>query len=288
MSSSSSSAKSYYEFRRHQTGKSFASRRPNCTGSGSITGSETFTFTILPPENHDEGIISSSNPATKSNVEEEEAAKNLLFFLFPWQRQTQEGKVGIINCSAFGTTTLPTKVASVSLLSCPYCDKTFKEERSRKSHLRDKHPNGADKKIRQEDQISLFRCDQCDRSFGSSSALQDHVRSKHSAIHKNIPPDWHQHEVSQKQEATKTTASNDDKCVGLKKCSICDLQYRDETHEQNHLKEFDPTFVCQQRGPSSTTSAALIIKCQFCSRIFREQRAKLQHENFCKERKLPT
>jgi uncharacterized Zn-finger protein len=230
-----------YHYRRHQTGKSFESRRPN--------GSETFSF----GRKCDEGMYRAQR--------------------LPWQESDVEKGAN-----------KPKVDKTSNELSCPYCDKTFREERSRKCHVRDKHPNGADKK--QKTSTSGYPCDHCQtedgepRTFVSEQALKDHVRAKHAAIHNHIIPDWHQHQATSQQEVatteSETPSSHDletsDQQNGFGMCSICGLKYRDAGHESSHALDFLPT------------EATETFQCSFCTKTFREKRAKLQHENFCSRR----
>ena len=249
-----------YEFRRHQTGKAFGSARPGC-------GSETFTYTVISPSEKGGRQPTTTSPS--------EIAKALFLFLFPWLKQ-DNGQAPA--CKDAVGACAPALLSN--LLVCPYCDKTFQEERSRTSHIRAKHPNGVDKKRRQEE-LEEFSCSDCDKSFGSSSALQDHIRSKHSALHKSVPPDWHQTNNTEEQDAQVgkknappgmegATANND---AQYGSCDVCGLVYYDEAHQQSHMKEFDPT-----------SQEIRTYECTFCSKSFREKRARLQHENFCSKR----
>lgn len=217
-------ATSTYHFRRHQTGKSFESRRPDHQ-------SESFTF---------------------GRINEEWIAKCL-----PWQHID------------VATNLERDKVISEHdhdpsiMLACPFCEKLFREERSLKCHVRAKHPHVSEKKRK----VENFLCQECctddkePRRFASETALQDHIRAKHAAIHKRIPPDW---------QTSEAPISNHEKDLGS--CQICGFSYKDERQRANHMTEFVP----------KETNASY--QCQFCKRSFREQRASLQHENFCSER----
>lgn len=217
--------KSTYHYRRHQTGKSFESRRPDRV-------SETYTF---------------------GRKQTEESVGHIATCL-PWQ------------CTFTNTTASPSchkddpQIQIALMLPCPYCEKSFREERSRKCHMRAVHPNGSDKKQKS---TIIFSCSDCDRSFSSQAGLDDHARAKHAAIHQQISPDWHQRE-----EAPTTPVGM------LGSCDICGLVYKDETHQKRHAREFIPK------------EASSDYNCQFCKRSFRELRAARQHENFCKRKHL--
>lgn len=96
-----------YHYRRHQSGKSFALRRPN---SKSIT--YTFGRTI------DKGIYISTS--------------------LPWQTSnSSSSEITTRQCVEIKPKTLA--VVKSTMLSCQFCDKEFLEKRSLKCHLRDKH-----------------------------------------------------------------------------------------------------------------------------------------------------
>ena len=236
-----------YTLRRHQSGKSFETRR----GSGS----ETFTF----GRKCDNGM-------------------HVACFL-PWQTwQTNDAVQSLVVAEE-----------PRAMLACSFCDRVFREERSRKLHIRDKHPDGANKKLKTiKSDAESFQCQLCrteeggPRVFVSSAALQDHVKAKHSAIHKEILPDWHRRDGIQKvcsitnDDALLPNNSNNSKqstgtiqVQDFGTCQICGIKFRHSMHKQQHLSEFIPT--------ESKES----FQCSFCSKKFREKRAKLQHENYC-------
>lgn len=235
-----------YNYRRHQTGKSFESRRPS--------GSETFVFGREQDSNVDPSTCILSWPRMASNrvpVAPEVAG-------VPQPKQLSTG------------------------LSCPYCDRVFKEERSRKCHLRDKHPNGPEKKTKTENIAKFFECSLCitetgdGRSFDSEQALQDHVQAKHSAIHKNILPDWCQGVQVQDKSQLEEKKRNDVPEPVHSTCRICDAKFKSKDRELTHRDDFKPCTSGDEFG------------CQFCSKSFREARAKLQHENLCNQRPSKT
>ena len=231
-----------YHYRRHQTGKSFESRRPQ-------KKSETLSF----------GRIGDSSPIADC---------------LPWQEQPNEQ----LTISAAVEAEKDENDVSLKFI-CPFCQKSFKEERSRKCHIRDKHPDGPEKKPKTGEldlggevskdthRFICYHCkteDDTPRIFNSGQALQDHVQAKHSAIHKIILPDWYQQR--QEPEATISLASN------FGSCNVCGLTYQSERHKLEHMNEFIP----KEPTPS--------FHCRFCSKSFREKRANQQHENFCSKR----
>jgi uncharacterized C2H2 Zn-finger protein len=212
-----------YHFRRHQTGRSFESRRPDHE-------SQSFTF----GRNNEEWIAR----------------------CLPWQTT---------NCTTSQRRyeAKSKEEDSGNMLDCPFCDKVFREERSRKCHVRSKHPNGSEKKQKVE-----FVCHECrteddnPRYFASEVALQDHSRAKHSALHKEISPDWQKPQPAMKK--------NEEKDFGS--CAICGFRYQDERQRSSHMTEFIPKEAIES------------FHCRFCSKSFREKRASQQHENFCSQR----
>jgi uncharacterized C2H2 Zn-finger protein len=234
-----------YQYRRHQTGKSFESRRAR-------GGSEMFTF---------------------GRQSEQPIAKCL-----PWQHDAQ------LACTA----DVPVQAIEEHVLACPHCDKTFREERSRKCHIRDKHAEAPDKKPKIEaSPEGQVQCEHCrlengdPRTFVNAKALEDHIRAKHAGIHKKkILPDWHKEKEQQsdagKDDApwsSKPESTIDDRIDEngqFGSCDICGLAYQDDEHHQaRHQNDFVPF-----EGTAS-------FHCSLCSKTFRERRAKLQHENFC-------
>jgi uncharacterized C2H2 Zn-finger protein len=208
-----------------------------------------------------------------------------------------------------------TAASSSSWLTCPHCDKEFREERSRKCHIRDKHPDEdmdhhqrIKKKIKKTSSFDLtshtsFPCQLClqeetgtPRIFSSVQAFDDHIRAKHQGIHTYILPDWSQAKkkvplttdedktipgMSQPAavpaDAAQSITNNDSSPTtntNTTKCSICGLSLGGRTIS-DHFGDFLPV-------ECSTT-----YQCDFCARCFREERAKLQHENFCSKRETP-
>ena len=191
------------------------------------------------------------------------------------------------------------------MLTCPFCGKEFLEKRSSKNHIRDKHSNEfpidetkqPTKKRKKEiasslstlaDSSPLF-CPHCPydredkssrRMFQSVKALEAHVCAKHSAIYKYIAPDWSI--AKQKEENNNTDHQHPNNHDGNDKssvvdnnkvveCHICGLRLVGRSFLQ-HLQDFVPVEGSQK------------FSCKFCSKSFQEERAKLQHMNFCSKR----
>ena len=169
-----------------------------------------------------------------------------------------------------------------------------------KCHLRDKHScdkatieqalKGGDQsrvKKRKQELISTttieqakessFSCLQChpNRIFQSEKALQAHIRAKHSGVYTYIAPDWATdgkatcQRVDSGEPSVEPHLQND--ATKLEQCKICGFQLVDGSFSR-HFQDFVPV------DESQTFS------CDFCSKLFREERAKLQHINFCSKR----
>jgi uncharacterized C2H2 Zn-finger protein len=244
----------YYQYRRHQTGKSFESRRQ----SG---GSETFTF----GRHEDSGLY----PATPA---------------LPWQHDEKLAE---------------TKKEEAALIDCPYCEKTFREDRSLSCHMKDKHAQHQNKKqkrgSREEKEVTadvvLFKCALCKseggelRTFASADALEQHNKAAHNAMHSKIKPDWHKPQQyddggdSSGHNGTGTSKSSGGQqqpaggeAASFGSCGICGLVYRVNNQSDLHEKQFIPPLGSSER---------YFFHCSFCSKAFRLQRDRLQHENFC-------
>ncbi|KAL3939935.1 MAG: hypothetical protein SGBAC_005421 [Bacillariaceae sp.] len=270
-----------YQLRRHQTGKSFASRRP---------------------EWQSESLIFQRRGLKETN----ENAMSIL----PWD----------ISKPSDDSNKAKADIHKGSLLPCPHCDKVFREERSRKAHLKAKHAallppedngDGKHKKKKQKCGLTSFhslptaptdieerlwfcphRCYGIDgsgvRSFSSEEALHSHIVAKHSGIHKSISPDWKQPDEAQ-SEGSQThlrdkKGANNLSCTNEPapstnvpkaihgRCKICRWLFETKEQELKHIDDFTPP------------STALSFPCRFCGKVFRDSRAQRQHENFCLHR----
>ena len=167
---------SRYQHRRHQSGKSFASRAKG--------GSETLVFSF---ESSDE-------------IEKNYGINQLRTMkCLPWQRKLHSEKVE--------TTEDSCKEKS---FSCTECGKSFREERSLKNHMKAVHSENFNQVPA--DMKKPLICSLCPRqpnmeprTFPNSDALKAHKVAKHSGIHTSVLPDWC------KQATTKRSGS-DEKC----------------------------------------------------------------------------
>jgi hypothetical protein len=286
----------YYNLRRHQSGRSFANRRTTQSNDGASqnNGSETLVF----------GRDCNNDQAADID-------------LLPWKLISSD--------AASGANTSSNNHASI--FPCKYCSKTFQEQRSLKNHLVSLHPtceevrtwsiekcetrrrqrrkNGSnndkhdviddiantdmqqsDSKASLNDRIDggirgpQWICSICDssRQFPHKGALLAHQQAKHFGVHLNIKPDWHHDAI---------VGENNRKIGGNKgspsSCLICSKQFVSENDESLHAIEFLPSsakhfsFEDSLQSKSSYTGNA----CAYCSRMFGGFRARRQHENFC-------
>ena len=130
-----------------------------------------------------------------------------------------------------------------------------------------------------ESQKTVGEEDQPMRIFPHLQALLDHQRAKHSGVHKDIKPDWYdggEENISEEQPNEETAS-----IIGS--CPICDLAFFTEGERISHEQDFIPAATSSSTDGSDETgkTTQASIKCTYCSKTFREVRAKLQHENFC-------
>ena len=117
------------------------------------------------------------------------------------------------------------------------------------------------------------------RIFPHLQALLDHQRAKHSGFHKDIKPDWY----DGGEENISGEQPNEETASIIGSCPICDLVFFTEGERISHEQDFIPAATSSSTdgsdGTGKTTQASF--KCSYCSKTFREVRAKRQHENFC-------
>jgi len=261
-----------YHFRRHQTGKSFDSR----TG-----GSETFIFSRRRktdiPDNALQLFLSHGILSWNQNISTRESTTNDSPVPQPSTHQTTR------------------------LLSCPFCDREFKEERSLKCHVRDRHPDGGVSSKRSKPSL-MFECVQCrtetgeGRCFETEQALIDHQRAKHSALHKDISPHYctstptmttttnpamimdrnsENHDDDKDDDGNNSTVQDPSKNE-IHTCTICGAIVSQSIEgEITHLDDFRPSVTVET------------YPCSFCGKRFHQTRAKFQHENFCSHKSTP-
>lgn len=259
-----------YHYRRHQTGKSFATRRPN---------GKSFTYTF--GRTIDKGMFAATT--------------------LPWQNQCPSpADTNIATGKSVEKETIASSAVKPSMLSCPFCDKEFLEKRSLKCHLRDKHSSAvataeeevnAEENPRKKKKLEMcltenkrseslsFSCLHCkpQRVFQSEKALQSHIRAKHSGIYTYIAPDWSSSKIKEIQNSGIEQPDDDSKRENhsnkVEECRICGYKLVNGSFAL-HLDDFLPV------------ERLKTFACDFCSKVFREERAKLQHTNFCSKRPI--
>ena len=233
----------YFKSRRHQSGRSFATRSD---------GSETLTF----------GRIC-------------DKMKGYVARHLPWQNMPQaEIKT------------------EDSLLQCPHCPRSFRDERARKNHIKCSHPNG-DKSGLSEgtsgkhpavlSEEKTFLCQHCKASpFGSAQGLEDHIKAKHLG-HTDIKPEWSKAAIGCHKEASEADAVDvqalSRETIGI--CGVCGLAYYSPADEAAHMAEFVPQPVV---GSGAGSTVAKKYHCSYCAKVFKDTRAVRQPENFCSKR----
>ncbi len=294
-----SKEKTYYQLRRHQSGKSFANRRVMQGGETARDGeSETLVF-----GRSCDYPLNSSTSSLDGNVG-----------MLPWENveatmftnnksNTEGGEVN--NDDDVDSTPI-----SADPYPCNYCTKSFHEQRSLKNHIICSHPDcdeaiewakkkkkGKKRKMggkqcvpddeQPQQQImriggERFICKICDsekeadepsRVFPHKQALIDHERAKHSGVHLDIKPDWY--------KGKRGEGSCDVTPPSVSSCPICDLIFSSDTDRIRHEQDFVPTASSTVDSISEKGASQSSFQCSYCSKSFREERAKRQHENFC-------
>jgi hypothetical protein len=246
---------SRYRHRRHQSGKSFASRA-KC-------GSETLVF----------GLVSHCKEGRGCLVDPVPNAMCL-----PWQRD-----------SSFKENEKMDLSSNVKSFSCTSCDKSFHEERSLISHIKAVHSNSSQDDVPgKKNAQKQLTCPHCPllpnikpRSFANTAALEAHKVAKHSGIHTNVLPDWCKRKrINEIDESSKMETV-------IEKCSVCHVPFLNEEERLNHYLDFIPTMTCFETKVLSSdllSDSQNKFACIFCDKRFRERRAKMQHENFCSKK----
>jgi len=300
-SASFSSQQQYYQHRRHQNGKSFASRTTH--------QSETFTFGRIDDEQG--GYISKCLPWQIEHFRIKEYKKEDNF-INKGQKKTKNKK----------QSTLQILQNSSNLFPCPYCPKSFREQRSVKNHIRNVHPdppkilsNSISNTITTDDIPSspdLIICEICNpplplhsdqdhcprpkpRIFRNAEALKAHQIAKHNGLYTDIKPDWWSSSSSntipttaKKHIPSKNVSSTDSSTINtlidaskapktiFGSCSICQMTFYTKKDQIQHPTLFIPSSSLEVEKDEN--------QCQFCQKWFREKRGLFQHLNFCSQK----
>ncbi|KAL3781121.1 hypothetical protein HJC23_001428 [Cyclotella cryptica] len=351
----------YYQLRRHQSGKSFAKRRRVHQQSNVQTKEEKVTWNS---GNDSETLVFgracdySSTVSYSTNDPPTQYSPTL--GLLPWEQESN-----FIRSQCTGSIQLAERFIKNPQYTCSYCNKTFHEERSLKNHMVNSHPdckevaawcaekskkkkkprvhahnlnNDVDVNEHQETNqqsskdtsdsftpsASPIVCSICEnhcqdessnlyesRTFPHLQALLDHKRAKHFGFHSHIKPDWCN--ANNAVHNNPNVASNEKKAGAVQEestffgnCSICGVSYSSEQDRTMHDLEFVPssssaaaTVGVSNQHLKSTESASCAVnneahlpleensqpalnhKCAYCTKLFRNARDRLQHENFC-------
>ena len=248
------SENSRYRVRRHQSGKSFASRA-KC-------GSETLVF----------GLISNFKEAKECPVDSLSGTSCL-----PWQHEKSWKKNSKIGLSL-----------QEQSFSCTFCNKSFREERSLKSHIRSVHSKSSEDDVGGKSNVQKqLTCPLCPvlpnikpRPFVNEAALEAHKVAKHSGIHTKVLPDWCQSTIDKRTRKVHESDARFETETIIDKCVVCSIPFLNEEDRLNHYLDFIPTMACVATKASSNPTQNGFT-CMFCDKEFRERRAKMQHENVC-------
>ena len=293
-----------FQHRRHQSGRSFASRAKD--------GSETLSFarkadldrianvnvnvnTEAEVDSTGTGTGAGTDINTSTGIYRPQCLHLSSFHLpwqhFTWNQQTQNTKK----------------------LQCPYCDKYFADERARKNHVKCVHDGKKENQNQKEhgrdnaegtaanDRRPIF-CKLCgkDRIFSNQEALSAHHKAKHSGLFTDIKPDWAKasasasggddHQRPSDKGVAGITPKETLQNTIIGRCQVCKFEYTSEAMEMEHFNEFIPEFsiegnvsggICHQVPNKKSVNDLLPHACVKCNKRFRDQRARMQHENFC-------
>lgn len=248
-----------YELRRHQSGKSFKSRR-----SRGESTTYTFVRTTCPTASPNSANVQEVRPFWISVASSD--AKHVQHF----------------NCSLCKKLFREERSLRNHMLSMHpgHGQSTSK----RKREMSEADPDHA---------AQMFKCQHCfefgvARSFSTLQALEDHVLAKHAALHTTIPADWSTRKARSNERSPETVhhsplCSMEPQSFGS--CDVCGFQYESRGCAVKHQKMFLPAIQVRpdlrEVGECTTTSYS----CSYCSKCFRERRAQLQHENRCEARR---
>ena len=259
----------YYQLRRHQTGKSFASRRN--TGSEVICLVRTTDLTSIC---HDtENIV----------------------LPYPFRHVSDHGNQSLISPSLPNTSLQQSPQGSCATsaevnhseqCACRWCDKKFAEKRSLRNHIMSKHGEnkediaGPPRKrahrmteskisgiIEPRNKPAVVTSSSASTNcgaFANQQSLEDHMRAKHQALHTNVRPSS-KIESNGSLGAAATTICT----IAQEECAICG--WTGTTSVELHYQSLLP-------------SPPRIWTCRYCPKHLREERAWKQHENSCRAR----
>ncbi len=242
-----------FQHRRHQSGRSFASRAEG--------GSEIFTFgRIL-----DNGCY--------------------VALYLPWQHMKLNTD-NLVGSNIHERNEMNDSNATKNeMFTCPHCHKSFRDNRARKNHIKcvhgvqdDKHSSSSLFINGNQNKKQCLFCNLCQdeksrkRQFPNEEALQSHKLAKHLGKYKDIKPDWA--ESNKLKEKNKSSGIDNMNAYG--RCNICNFTLVTKDDEISHWREFIPTTTMDE-----SLSIRYKFHCGYCNKKFNDKRAQLQHENFC-------
>ena len=103
---------------------------------------------------------------------------------------------------------------------------------------------------------------------GARSTSTTLRKAKHSGIYIDIKPDW-----AGKSKESSVNGTTIYEMNVYDNCNICDLRFFNKSEKMDHFKEFIPI--------ASNEISQHRYQCSKCEKRFCNERAQLQHENFC-------
>lgn len=202
----------------------------------------------------------------RENDVRKEPSDSLHLSVFDWRRTIKASNSTVPK-------TIPGKLNSNSH-RCPHCEKEFRELRSLKNHMLSKHESLKRKHDATfPEETSPLRCQYCSREFATRHGLQAHLIAKHQGLHTSISSDPPPSGRDCVELSPSSKVSSDVPRQLFGKCKVCACEFHDATARGDHMKEFLPDQYLANREKK--------FACSSCGKLFQQDRAKRQHENFC-------
>eukprot|EP01031_Cornospumella_fuschlensis_P034441 gene34441-41685_t len=251
-----------YMLKRHHTGKSFVNRVNNLyhftfRRVGEISDSNV----SLLQELYNSAASTMDTPRGVNSKETKEKGKKRVHMLV-------EGKY----------------VERDSEYLCLECHRTFPTEQGARTHVYNVHILAPEKRqsvavVANPDNDSTIVaksappsiCQDCGKECPDSDALQQHMIAKHTGGNVYILPYWRQGS-SADRDSTEESGGQEE--CDKPQCPVCLLAFDSETAVQVHLADgLIPI--------SSECTSNMLFICDICCKQFAQERALLQHKNFC-------
>eukprot|EP01039_Chlorochromonas_danica_P011108 gene11109-12375_t len=146
---------------------------------------------------------------------------------------------------------------------CQECSRLFPTEQGIRTHVYNVHILAGEKQLTRNDQ--QWTCSQCGKSCHDADSLRQHEIAKHTGAHLHILPYWKQEAV---QQIVTTAAASEFVCP------ICEHDCESSDGLEDHL--------LNGLQPVETSNS---FNCPVCAKVFSQERALLQHSNFCSNNK---